>query len=91
MTEQEFPDGFSSEFEKDIILAFPKEQFPVIVEGNFKIGQSINDFMESRTNGVLKMELQDTSDFGPTIAHREEIHEEIVSIDVGTIDFNPKF
>lgn len=88
MTEQEFPDGFSSEFEKDIILAFSKEQFPVIVEGNFEIGQSIDDFMKPIGNGILKMKLENSSDFGPAVARLEKIGKEVVAVNISAIDLD---
>ena len=91
MTEQESPNGFAGEFEKNIVLTFSKEQFPVVVERNFEVRQGIDDFMESRTNGVLKMELQNASDFGPTIARLEQIANDLIGTDVTEVTFNTWF
>ena len=88
MTEQEFPDDFSGEFKKDIILALSKEQFPVIVKRNFEVRQSIDDFMEPIRDGVLEMKLQDTSDLGPAVARLEQIGKEVIAVDISAIDLD---
>lgn len=88
MSKQEFPDGFPGDFEKDIVLTLSKEQFTVIIEGNFEIRQGIDDFMEPITEGILKMELQDTSNFGPAVARLEKIGKEVVAVDISAIDLD---
>lgn len=91
MTEQEFPDGLSGDLEENIVLTLSKEQFPVIIEGNFEVRQGINDFMEPIGNGVQKMELQDTSDLGPAVARLEKIGKEVVGVNISAIDLDLKF
>ena len=88
MTEQEFPNDLSSEFEKDIVLKSSKEQFTVVVERTFEVRQGIDDFMEPIGNGVLKMKLENTSNFGPTVARLEKIGKEVVSVNISTIDLD---
>ena len=88
MTEQEFPNDLSSEFEKNIVLKSSKEQFPVIVEGNFEVRQGIDDFMEPIGNGILKMKLENSSDFGPAVARLEQIGKEVVAINISAIDLD---
>ena len=91
MTEQEFPNGLSGDLEKNIVLTLSKEQFPVIIERNFEVRQGVDDFVEPIRDGVLKMELQDTSDLGPAVARLEEIGKEVVGVNISAIDLDLKF
>lgn len=91
MTEQEFPDGLSGDLEENIVLTLSKEQFPVIIERNFEVRQGVDDFVEPIGNGVLKTELQDTSDLGPAVARLEEIGKEVVGVNISAIDLDLKF
>ena len=92
MTEQESPNGFTGEFKKDIILALSsKKQFTVVVERNFEVRQGIDDFMESIAEGIRKMKLQNSSNFGPAIARLEQIGKEVVTVNISTIDLDLKF
>ena len=88
MTEQEFPNDLSSEFEKNIVLKSSKEQFTVVVERNFEVRKGINDFMEPIGNGVLKMKLENSSDFGPTVARLEKIGKEVVGVNISAINLD---
>lgn len=91
MTEQEFPNDLSREFEKNIALKSAKEQFTMVVERNFEVRQGIDDFMEPIGNGVLKMKLKNSSNFGPAVARLEKIGKEVVRVNISTIDLDLKF
>lgn len=88
MTEQEFPNGFPGDFEKDIVLKSSKKQFTVVVERNFEIRQGIDNFMEPIGNGILKMKLENSSDFSPAVARLEKIGKEVVAVDISAIDLD---